>query len=363
MITSVAVQAYLTRICELFRAQGFDESMPVVYDAETGSADAWLSDNLADAVMKRKRMSTKDTIRSGPFMVLFWTRSSLEPIVRQRYRLLDSPDTPGTGLAGKSTVSASFRIACSFVSNKAEAVEDLEEAFAAVFQNSYNIPLSLRYIYNSEAVKDKTTNFTVIQNLGENNLVNFKEGNLFSYTWGATIYMNYVSEFAWSKVYPVEKVVVDLYGPNGVPISSLNTMGHAVMRRRSANPADKVEVPVEPTVAFTATKPHDYVPFAITAPYAGAIVKIEPETRALIESAIGNVGGEVSIHRTPYMVIANMPLSANPPPPDALCGSGSGNAFDPDHEAYMISTAIALTEAIAAATGETYVVTPMPMEG
>lgn len=349
MITSVAIQAYLSKIRELFRGQGFDDSMNVVYDSENASKDDWLSDEIADRQMSRKGMTTRDDVRSGPFTCLFWTRTSLEPIVRQRYRLLDTPDNPQSGPSGKSTVSASFKIACAFVSNKAECVEDLEEAFASVFQNTYNMPLSLEYVYNSEFVKNKTINFTFIQNMGEADLVSYKDGNLFAYAWSATIYMNYVSEFAWSRVYPVEKVIVDLYGPHGFPISSLDTFGHAVTKIHTAITGEEIEVPAEPAVALTAEKPHDYVAFAITAPYIGAPVKIAPEARVLIESAMTSVGGEPSIRGTDYMMIANMPLSLN-------------HADDADHDSDVLGTAKALSDAIAEAVGETYVVTPMPVE-
>ena len=230
MITSVAVQAYLARIAELFKEQGFDPSMNVIYDAEEAQTEEWISDELAgkhDADgnrMQRKGMTTKDDVRKKPFMALFWTRSSLEPIIRRPYRLIDSPDDGVTGPAGKSTVNGKFRIACAFVSNKAEAVEDLEEAFAARFQSTYNVPISLEFIYNSaeKRPEEAKTNFTVIQNMGEADLVNYKEGNLFAYAWGAEIHMNCVSEFAWSHVFPVEKVVVDLYDPKGIPLASLD---------------------------------------------------------------------------------------------------------------------------------------------
>lgn len=349
MITSVAVQAYLSRLRELLQGQGFDDSMNVVYDSENGTLDDWLADEIADKAMKRKGMTTKDDVRSGPFTCLFWTRSSLEPIVRQRYRLLDTPEDPSTGPSGKSTVSASFKIACAFVSNKAECIEDLEEAFAAVFQNTYNMPLSLQYIYNSEFVKDKTINFTFIQNMGEAELVSYKDGNLFSYSWSATIYMNYVSEFAWTRVYPVEKLVVDLYGPHGFPISSLDRFGHAVTKIHTAVSGEEIEVPAEPAVALTAEKPHDYVPFAITPPYTGTTEKIPPEARTLIESAISSIGGDLSIRGTPYMVVADIPLSLY---------HNAGN----DHDADMIAAASAASRAIADATGTMYVVTPMPVE-
>lgn len=394
MITSVAVQAYLTRIGNLLMGQGFKgifrdpsvseaslKNMRVVYDAEEAMTEEWLSDELASTKMPRKGTTTKADVRSAPFMALFWKRSPLEPIVRQRYRVMDTPgESAGGGLYGKSTVSASFTIACVFVSNKAEAVEDLEEAFAAVFQNTYNMPLatpkkdehgnvtqvsSLQYIYNSEDVKDKIINFTYIQNMGESDLVTFKEGNLFAYSWSAKIFMNYVSEFAWSRVFPVEKVVVDLYNPKGIPLGSLDAAGTARTHAYTADSGEVVpEVPDEPLIAFTRAEPRDYVPFAIVAPYSGTPGKITPEAKALIEGAVTGIGGEISLRGTDYMVIANMPLSANPPPEDVSSGSGSGHGVgEPDREAYMMSTHVALSEAIAAATEEEYVITPMPVEG
>lgn len=394
MITSVAVQAYLTRIGNLLMGQGFKgifrdpsvseaslKNMRVVYDAEEAMTEEWLSDELASTKMPRKGTTTKADVRSAPFMALFWKRSPLEPIVRQRYRVMDTPgESAGGGLYGKSTVSASFTIACVFVSNKAEAVEDLEEAFAAVFQNTYNMPLttpkkdahgnvtqvsSLQYIYNSEDVKDKIINFTYIQNMGESDLVTFKEGNLFAYSWSAKIFMNYVSEFAWSRVFPVEKVVVDLYNPKGIPLGSLDAAGTVRTHAYTADNGEVVpEVPDEPLIAFTRAEPRDYVPFAIVAPYSGTPGKITPEAKALIEGAVTGIGGEISLRGTDYMVIANMPLSANPPPEDVSSGSGSGHGVgEPDREAYMMSTHVALSEAIAAATEEEYVITPMPVEG
>ena len=394
MITSVAVQAYLTRIGNLLMGQGFKgifrdpsvsdvvlKNMRVVYDAEEAMTEEWLSDELASTKMPRKGTTTKADVRSAPFMALFWKRSPLEPIVRQRYRVMDTPgESAGGGLYGKSTVSASFTIACVFVSNKAEAVEDLEEAFAAVFQNTYNMPLatpkkdehgnvtqvsSLQYIYNSEDVKDKIINFTYIQNMGESDLVTFKEGNLFAYSWSAKIFMNYVSEFAWSRVFPVEKVVVDLYNPKGIPLGSLDAAGTARTHAYTADSGEVVpEVPDEPLIAFTRAEPRDYVPFAIVAPYSGTPGKITPEAKALIEGAVTGIGGEISLRGTDYMVIANMPLPANPPPEDVSSGSGSGHGVgEPDREAYMMSTHVALSEAIAAATEEEYVITPMPVEG
>lgn len=356
MITSVAVQAYLARIAELFKEQGFDPSMNVIYDAEEAQTEEWISDELAgkhDADrkrMQRKGMTTKEDVRSKPFMALFWTRSSLEPIIRRPYRLIDSPDEGITGPAGKSTVNAKFRIACAFVSNKAEAVEDLEEAFAARFQSTYNVPVSLEFIYNSaeKRPEEAKTNFTVIQNMGEADLVNYKEGNLFAYAWGAEIHMNCVSEFAWSRVFPVEKVVVDLYDPNGIPLASLDASGKAHTHDYTADTGEVVpDVPDEPLIAFTRAEPHDYVPFAITAPYSGVPGKITPEAKTLIEGAVTGIGGEISLRGTDYMVVALMPLAAN---------HSEGNDYDAD----VLATSGAISGAIKAATGDDYVVTPMP---
>lgn len=362
MITSVAVQAYLTRIGNLLLGQGFKgifhdpsistavlKNMRVVYDSEAAMTEEWLSDELADAKMKRKGTTTKDDVRSGPFMALFWKRSSLEPIVRQRYRVLDAQEESGVpGVYGKSTVSASFTIACVFVSNKAEAIEDLEEAFAAVFQNTYNMPLTLEYIYNAGEPEQKKTNFTFIQNMGESDLVNFKEGNLFAYSWSATIYMNYVSEFAWSRVYPVEKVIIDLYDPKGIPLASLDAAGKAHTHDYTADTGEVVpEVPDEPLIAFTRAEPHDYVPFAITAPYSGTPGKITPEAKTLIAGAVTGIGGEMSLRGTDYMVVALMPLAEK---------HSEGNDYDAD----VLAASGAISEAVKQATGSEYVVTPMP---
>lgn len=400
MITSVAVQAYLTRIGNLLMGQGFKgifrdpsvseaslKNMRVVYDAEEAMTEEWLSDELASTRMQRKGTTTKADVRSAPFMALFWKRSPLEPIVRQRYRVMDTPgESAGGGLYGKSTVSASFTIACVFVSNKAEAVEDLEEAFAAVFQNTYNMPLttpkkdehgnatqvsSLEYIYNSEDVKDKIINFTYIQNMGESDLVTFKEGNLFAYSWSAKIFMNYVSEFAWSRVFPVEKVVVDLYDPNGIPLSSLDASGqwHTHTHTYENEKGETVEgptVPDEPLVAFTSADPHDYALFSITLPYsipypggkeaAGkeppvmpSVYGISDEARALIESAIKEIGGEVSLRSTKYMMVVRMPLALN-------------HKEDATYDEDLLATAGAVASAVHSAVSDEYIVTPMPPE-
>lgn len=250
MITSVAANEYLSYMVSLMIKQGFNPDMHIIYDSEHETLDDWLTDDLADKDMPRKRESNKDNIRSGPYMALYWTRSSLEPIIRRPYRLIDRPDPGMAGPAGKSTVNAKFRIACAYVSNKAEAVEDLEEAFAAVFQSTYNVPLSLEYIYNSATEQpDKAgINFTFIQNMGEADLVDYKEGNLFAYAWSADIYMNCVSEFAWSKVHPLRKVAVDLYAPGGIPISSLDTGGKGHWKVHTAVDGTQKTVPARALV-------------------------------------------------------------------------------------------------------------------
>lgn len=344
MITSIAIQAYFTRMQELFKAQGFDPSMKIIYDSENAQSEEWLSDALAEKRMQRKGTTAKDTVRSSPFTCLFWTRSSLEPIVRQRQRLLD--DDGNGGIAGKSTVSASFKIACAFISNKAEAIEDLEEAFAAVFQNTYNMPLSLQYVYNTSVVKDKTINFTYIQNLGESDLVHFKEGNLFAYSWSATVYMNYVSEFSWAGVFPVSKVVVDLYSPKGFPISSLDSYGRAVIVPHTAVTGEVVEVPAEPFVASVMRNPNDYCMFSITPPYSGAPAEISSATYELIKSAAIAIGGEPYVRRTPQAVFIKMPLFLN---------HAEGFGHDED----VAAASKALSAAIKEALGEEYVISPL----
>lgn len=419
MITSVAVQAYLARIAELFKEQGFDPSMNVIYDAEQAQTNEWISDELAGKHMQRKQMTTKDDVRSKPFMALFWTRSSLEPIIRRPYRLIDSPDEGVTGPAGKSTVNARFRIACAFVSNKAEAVEDLEEAFAARFQSTYNVPVSLEFIYNSaeKRPEEAKTNFTVIQNMGETDLVNYKEGNLFAYVWSADIHMNCVSEFAWSRVFPVEKVVVDLYDPKGIPISSLDASGKAHTHTYKAVDGTEVEyVPDEPLVAFTSADPRDYGTFAITMPYAipytewndydsgssegmvrepdedpkpfppdkapgnlhntyGSNTEMkenppeyEIEKRGTVEAAVKEIGGEISLRSTPYMVVVRVPLSdyhrlidtkvhERMPDDSTIIRTIEREST---HDEDMVEASRAIAAAVKTATGEDYIVSMFP---
>ena len=375
MIISVAVQAYLTRIGELLKEQGFDPSMSVIYDAEQAQTDAWISDELAGKHMKRKQMATKDDVRKEPFMALFWTRSSLEPIIRHPWRLLDTRDDGVDGRWGKSTVNGKFRIACAFVSNKANTVEDLEEAFAARFQSTYNVPLSLEFIYNAAGARPEGAkiNFTMIQNMGEANLLNYKEGNLFSYAWSADIYMNYVSEFAWSQVFPVEKVLVDLYDLKGIPLASLDSYGKAhthphMYENKEGEMVEGKTVPDEPLVAFTSADPRDYALFSITLPYSvpyydgsegtpeGAnpaympsVYGISDEARELIGAAIKGIGGEVSLRSTRYMMVVRMPLALN-------------HKADATYDADLMETAGAVSAAIHSAASDDYIVTPMPPE-
>lgn len=375
MIISVAVQAYLARIGELLKEQGFDPSMSVIYDAEQGQTDEWISDELAGKHMERKQMTTKDDVREKPFMALFWTRSSLEPIVRRPWRLLDTRDDGVDGRWGKSTVNGKFRIACAFVSNKANTVEDLEEAFAARFQSTYNVPLSLEFIYNAAGARpeDAKINFTMIQNMGESDLLNYKEGNLFSYAWSADIYMNYVSEFAWSQVFPVEKVLVDLYDPNGIPLASLDASGqwhtHPHMyENKEGKMVEGPTVPDEPLVAFTSADPRDYALFSITLPYSvpyydgsegtsegtnpaymPSVYGISDEARELIGAAIKGIGGEVSLRSTRYMMVVRMPLALN-------------HKADATYDEDLMATAGAVSAAIHSAASDDYIVTPMPPE-
>ena len=373
MIISVAVQAYLARIGELLKEQGFDPSMSVIYDAEQAQTDDWISDELAGKHMERKQMTTKEDVRKKSFMALFWTRSSLEPIIRHPWRLLDTRDDGVDGRWGKSTVNGKFRIACAFVSNKANTVEDLEEAFAARFQSTYNVPLSLEFIYNAAGARpgDAEINFTMIQNMGESNLLNYKEGNLFSYAWSAEIYLNYVSEFAWSQVFPVEKVLVDLYDPKGIPLASLDAYGKAhthtyMYENEKREMVEGPTVPDEPLVAFTSADPRDYALFSITLPYsvsypegkeaAGkeppfmpSVYGISDEARELIGAAIKGIGGEVSLRSTKYMMVVRMPLALN-------------HKADATYDADLMATAGAVSAAIHSAASDDYIVTPMPPE-
>lgn len=418
MIISVAVQAYLARIGELLKEQGFDPTMSVIYDAEQAQTDEWISDELAGKHMDRKQMTTKDDVRKKPFMALFWTRSSLEPIVRHPWRLLDTRDDGVDGRWGKSTVNGKFRIACAFVSNKAEAVEDLEEAFAARFQSTYNVPLSLEFIYNAAGARpeDAKINFTMIQNMGESDLLNYKEGNLFSYAWSAELYLNCVSEFAWSQVFPVEKVLVDLYDPKGIPLASLDASGKAHTHTyKAADGTEVPNVPDEPLIAFTRADPRDYGTFAITMPYAipytewndyasGSSEGTTPnpnkprpfapdealgnlyntygsktemiaspheyaiETRELIEGAVKEIGGEISLRSTPYMVVVRVPLSdyhrliddkVHERLPD---GSTAIRTIEREstHDEDMMEASRAIAAAVKTATGVDYVVSMFP---
>ena len=422
MIISVAVQAYLARIGELLKEQGFDPSMSVIYDAEQAQTDFWISDELAGKHMDRKGMTTKEDVRSKPFMALFWTRSSLEPIVRHPWRLLDTRDDGVDGRWGKSTVNGKFRIACAFVSNKANTVEDLEEAFAARFQSTYNVPLSLKFIYNAAGARpeDAKINFTMIQNMGTSDLLNYKEGNLFSYTWSADIYMNYVSEFAWSQVFPVEKVLVDLYDPKGIPLTSLDASGqwHTHTHMYANKEGEMVAgptVPDEPLVAFTSADPHDYGTFAITMPYAipytewndytsagirkempnpedpkpfppdeapgnlhntyasetdmkASPPKYEIKERGTIEGTVREIGGEISLRSTPYMVVVRVPLSdyhrliedkIHERLPD---GSTTIRTIEREstHDEDMMEASRAIAAAIKTETGEDYIVSMFP---
>lgn len=371
MIISVAVQAYLARIGELLKEQGFDPSMSVIYDAEQAQTDEWLSDALSVKHMARKQMTTKEDVRKKPFTALFWTRSSLEPIIRRPWRLLDTRDNGVDGRWGKSTVNGKFRIACAFVSNKANTVEDLEEAFAARFQSTYNIPLSLEFIYNAAGARpeDAKINFTMIQNMGTSDLLNYKEGNLFSYTWSADIYMNYVSEFAWSQVFPVEKVLVDLYDPKGIPLALLDAYGKEHTHTYKAVDGTEVpNVPDEPLIAFTSADPRDYALFSITLPYSvpyydgsegtseglnpaymPSVYGISDEARELIGAAIKEIGGEVSLRSTKYMMVVRMPLALN-------------HKADATYDEDLMATAGAVSAAIHSAASDDYIVAPMPPE-
>ena len=116
---------------------------------------------------------------------------------------------------------------CVLVSNKANLIEDFSEAFAAEYQNMHTIPINLQFGYDDRSpigeggFNTPGLNFTAINDLGTEELVSFRAGNLFSYSWNVRLMLNIVSEFADTKLAPLKKLVVDLYNPQGIPMSSM----------------------------------------------------------------------------------------------------------------------------------------------
>ena len=131
-------------------------------------------------------------------------------------------------------------------------IEDFSEAFAAEFQNVHGVPINLKFAYDTRTAVDaggfdtQGLHATIIQELGSEELISFKVGNLFSYAWNVTIHLNFVSEFATTKLVPLQKVVVDLYNTNGVPLVSMDMAGQPLLVEHPAIDSTTVTVPEKP---------------------------------------------------------------------------------------------------------------------
>lgn len=248
MIQSIAIQAYFDRMRNFLTRQGFDGSLKIVYGADAEGAQRLLDQDMADKDMDRKSKTDRDTVRSGSYSYIFWTRDSLQNIVRRPVKLRDGVSDDGK-THFKKTLSASFGMGCVLVSNKANLVEDFSEAFAAEYQNLHNVPINLKFAYNDRkpiqegGFDTPGFNITAIQNLGTEELVSYRTGNLFSYSWNLTMYLNVVSEFADWTASPLRKVVVDLYNPNGVPLASMDFNGKPEWKEHTSTGGAKLIVP------------------------------------------------------------------------------------------------------------------------
>ena len=243
MLQSIAIQAYFSQMRHFFTRQGFDGSMKAVYSGDAEGPQKLLDNDMANKNMDRKQGTDKETVRSKPYTYLFWTRDSLQNIVRRPVYLQDGFTQDGKARF-KKTVSASFSMACTVVSNKANLIEDFSEAFATEYQNIHNVPINLKFGYDDHDTFDTDgLAITVIQNLGKEEIVSFHTGNLFAYMWDLTMYFNLVSEFADWKMAPLKNVVVDLYNPNGVPLASLDMAGKPLWKTHVATDGTKIVVP------------------------------------------------------------------------------------------------------------------------
>lgn len=249
MMQSIAIQAYFSQMRHFFTRQGFDGSMKVVYGADAEGPQRLLDTDMANKDMDRKQGSDKDNVRQSPYTYLFWTRDSLKNIVRRSVNLRDNPDPSNPKHRFKKTVAASFGMSCVLVSNKANLIEDFSEAFAAEYQNLHNIPINVKWGYDDhEGFNTLGLSATVIQELGTEELVSFRIGNLFSYGWNATIYLQLVSEFAKWETAPIQSVVVDLYNKNGIPLASMDFDGSPMWKTHTATDGTTVIVPAVPFV-------------------------------------------------------------------------------------------------------------------
>lgn len=250
MMQSIAIKAYFAQMRNFFTRQGFDKSMKVAYGADAEGPQRLLDQDLADKKMDRKSQTDRETVREAPYSYLFWTRDSLENIVRRSINLADGK-TPDGKLRFKKTVSASFGMGCVLVSNKAELIEDFAEAFAAEYQNVHNVPINLKFAYEDRSTPSEGgyntagLNLTVIQDLGTEELVSFRQGDLFSYSWNVKVFLQFVSEFADWKMAPLRSIVVDLYNPNGIPLASMDFNGTPEWKEHVATDGTRVIVPAD----------------------------------------------------------------------------------------------------------------------
>lgn len=233
MIQSLAIQGYFAQMRHFFSRQGFDVSTKVIYGADAKGNLDLLDQDLANKDMDRKGTTTRESVRSNPYTYLFWTKGTMENIVRRSARLRDGVDEQGSAHY-KKVVSIKFPLVLAFISNKGNTIEDFEEAFAAEWQNLHNAQYSMKWAYPRESdttQDDLWMNATIIQELGSSELVSYREGNLFAYSWTATLHLTFVSEFAEAILHRLKHVMVDLYTKQGIPLASIgdiNTPTHEV---------------------------------------------------------------------------------------------------------------------------------------
>lgn len=224
MIQTIAIQAYFAMMRNFFTRQGFDLGTRVIYGADAQGNLDLLDKDLANRKMDRKSETNRENVRSNPYTYLFWTKGKVENIIRRSAFIRDGID-PKTGAAHyRKVVSIKFPLILAFISNKGNTVEDFEEAFAAEWQNIHNAPISLKWAFPDESKttgNDLWMNATVIQELGSSELVSYRPGDLFAYSWTAMLHLNVAGEFAEKTLRRLKHIVVDLYGKGGVPLASI----------------------------------------------------------------------------------------------------------------------------------------------
>ena len=224
MIQTIAIQAYFAMMRNFFTRQGFDLGTRVIYGADAQGNLDLLDKDLANRKMDRKSETDRENVRSNPYTYLFWTKGKVENIIRRSAFIRDGID-PKTGAAHfRKVVSIKFPLILAFISNKGNTVEDFEEAFAAEWQNIHNAPISLKWAFPDESetiADDLWMNATVIQELGSSEMVSYKPGDLFAYSWIATIHLNVAGEFASKTIRRLKRIVVDLYDKKGIPLAAI----------------------------------------------------------------------------------------------------------------------------------------------